>query len=350
MRKPYFFILSIIFVLLILPGCISIKTKQGSDGGIFKSSDFGEIWQQKVYVSKIKKQTITISDVSVSNLLFNPNDSNVIYLSTTSNGIYKTLDGGETWKQTGLKTGNSASIAFDQKNPEILYTVSGGKILKSVDGGDNWQNIYIETRAGQSISSIAADFYNTNKIYASVSDGTILRSTDYGNTWSVLTRIGDYINQIYIYPSDSRIIFLVTRKKGIFKSLDDGENWTQINTSLSKFKGGLNINWFLFYKKDPTKIYLATGYGLLKSSDGGATWGEIKTLLPSGTPIQSVAVDPNDENKILFAIDNKIHKSLNSGSEWSVKVIPTSRKIVLLLADPENSETIYAGAILIKKK
>lgn len=333
-------------ILLLLTGCkISLTGGGGTDGGVFKSEDRGESWTQKVFAGQKGKKIYTIRGTSIQTMIFNPQDSKGIYITTTQNGIYKTADGAENWQATAAASGSFPNLAIDSKSPEIIYASSGGIVFKSPDGGGNWQQIYSESKSEIAVSALAVDWFNANKIYVGNSEGSLLKSNDYGNQWSVIMRFSQKINRILIDPKDSRTIYLVTNS-AFYKSTKEGEEWVEITNNLSQFPGANTINDLIIGGSSGT-LYLTSNYGLLKSADAGTTWQAINTLVNFGSlALKELAVNPQNENEIFFSVSNFIHKSTDGGLSWKViKTIPTSREISNLLIDPSSPNQLYVGVI-----
>lgn len=114
-------------------------------GGIWKSTDAGQSWESLFD---------EFPQIGVSGIAVDPRDSNVIYIATGDDdasdsysvGVFKSLDGGQTWNETGLNPGNTPKfalmneIALDPANPDIVWVATTFGLFKSVDGGDNWEN------------------------------------------------------------------------------------------------------------------------------------------------------------------------------------------------------------------
>lgn len=344
--KKIIFISQILLTAFLLAGCsLTSSNTSSADGGVFKSVDSGETWTQKVLISQTSKGTSTIASVSTSLLVFDPKDKNKIYLSTKGNGIFKTENGGDSWQQTTLNAGEYVSIAIDPHNTDVIYVARGNTIQKSIDGMGTWQTIYVETRPGQSITSVVVDLSDNSKIYATTNTG-ILKSFDYGNTWQVLKWVGNNANKLYMSEKDTNTIYLVTTNAGIFKTTDAGENWQDISQGLQKYPGAKNIKWFYFIPQTEL-IYLGTDYAPIKSEDGGKTWTPIATLLPFGSlPIQTVAVNPKNNREIFFTVSNTIYKSVDGGQTWkTLKTVNTNRIINYFLINPESPNIIYLGTL-----
>ena len=344
--KKLFFVFSLFLMAGLLSACSLVGQPQAStDGGIFKSVDSAETWMHKVLISQTNKGASTIATANTSLLVFDSKDKNKLYLSTKGNGVFKTENGGDNWQQTTLNTGEYVSIAIDPRNTDVLYVARGSTIQKSIDGMKTWQTIYVETRPGQSITSVIVDLSDPSKIYATTNTG-ILKSFDYGNTWQVLKWVGNNVNKLYMSEKDTRTIYLVTTNAGIFKTTDSGENWQDISQGLQKYPGGNNIKWFYFDPKTEL-IYLGTDYAPIKSEDGGKTWTPLETLIPFGSlPIQTVAVNPKNNKDIFFTVSNIIYKSVDGGQTWkTLKTVNTGRIINYFLINQDSPNIIYIGTL-----
>lgn len=330
-------------------GC-NIKTKDTqTDGGFFASTDFGENWKQKVFVSQEKSGVRTISSVGTEKMVFDPNDARILYLLTTGSGIYKTINKGEQWYATGLASGTYVDLSIDHRNSNVLYVTQGTKILKSVDAGKTWHDIYIETRAGQKLVAVAVTPEHPDTVYAA-STSSMLKSTDYGNTWKLLEWKEPLIKKIFISEKNVNTLFALTTA-GLFKSADAAATWTDITIALKQFKGARSIAWIDF---NPTteRILLGTSYGILRSTDVGQNWTEIPTLFDfKKVTISTVIEHPDNPDRILFATKNIIQKTIDGGRTWkTLKTVPTGRTINFLINDPETPDSVYLGTKLPPQK
>ncbi|MDP2683856.1 MAG: hypothetical protein Q8P20_02255 [bacterium] len=349
-RKSLLLILMLILLPLILSGCDLIKkSSSGSDGGIFKTTDFGSNWKQKIYISQFEDSTRTIGNVDTNFIIFDPVDEETIYLVTQGNGIYKTTNSAEQWYQTSLNAGTYQSLSIDTRNNDVAYVTDGRSISKTINNFSTWNQIYIENRPTQSILTVIADYYNPSIIYAATSSG-IIKSFDYGSTWQLLNWTGLSIRTLYQSNINSNVLFVLTND-GIYKSIDGANNWEKISEGLTSFTGGQNISWMFF---DPRTEYiiLGTDYGIIRSLNSGLTWETIPTLFEfNKITIKPVVYNPNNPNEYIFAVGNVIHKSDDGGNTWkTIKSIPTTRIVNYIIADPYHDDVIFAGTYLPKKK
>jgi len=348
--RPLILIIFLLVGIMIFSGCDLIKkSSTTNDGGIYKTTDFGENWTQKVFVANLEDGTKTIGNVDTSFIIFDPVDEDTIYLVTQGQGVYKTTDSAEQWVQTTLSSGTYRSLTIDTRNNDVIYVTDGKYISKTIDNMKTWNQIYIENRPNQSILSVIADYFSPNIIYAATTSG-LIKSYDYGNTWELLSWDNTVIRNLY-QSYVSRNTFYMLTANGIYKSTDAAENWIKVSEQLTEFPKGDQISWMFF---DPRNEYmiLGTGYGIIRSVDGGNSWQSIPTLFElDRITIKPVVYNPNDTNDYIFAVGNVLHKSDDAGQTWkTIKSIPTSRIVNYIIADPYHDDVIYAGTYLPKEK
>jgi len=179
--------------------------------------------------------------------------ADTMYVGCDVGGIYKSTDHGRTWviKNNGLSTYYVQDIAYNPKDPDILYAATRGGVFKSVNGGDSWEikrdhfpaeSPYVFSAP---VSDIVVDPETPATVYAAIgitragyetdSDhwqqddvlkGTIFKSTDSGETWSVIHRTGidssALVYSLAINPKDSAILYAAT-DHGMYKSSDSGK-------------------------------------------------------------------------------------------------------------------------------
>lgn len=350
MKKKYLTIFILSGLILTGAGCIQFGGKGGAaDGGVFKSSDKAESWQQKVALAAVKPSSI--ANVNVATMVFDPQDPKTIYLGTAENGLFYTTDGADSWFQVGaFSSGLINVVAPDAKDKCNVYVAVGNKIFKTTDCLRTWQNIYVDSRPDQIVTSVAVDFYNSSIIYAGLSGGEFLKSNDAGTSWTALKRFENRIAKILLAPEDSRIIYVATQDQGIWKSTDSGINWSSLNEGLNQFGGAFEFKNLVVDVSQKDSLILASKYGLLKTRDGGKTWQAINLLTPPGSvEIYSLAVNPQNGNEIYYGTSSTFYKSVNGGEKWITRKMPTTRAAAYLLVDFKNPNIIYLGTKKIKK-
>lgn len=362
MRKYAFFTTLAASLMLIGAGCITFgpPTAAGGDGGIFKSTDKGDSWAQKVAIATTGGDTKSIGGVSVASILQDPSDSKALYIGSTENGMFYTYDGGESWKQpVQLSRGRVPSVAVSPDNKCVVYAATANKVLKSVDCSRTWEVPYVDSRTEREVTVVVVDHFNPNIVWIGNDLGEVLRSTDAGASWQPVTALKSKVMRIAMRNDDSRKLYVATEKRGIWRTSDGGGTWVDLSKNGEEGSGIAGYSEYSssrdFYDialgvSDPGFVVFASKYGLLRSNDGGDTWEEIPLLTPPGsTVIYSLAVDPKDANNIYYGTSTTYYRSPNGGTNWVPKNLPTSRVATVLLVDNASPSVLYMGVTKFKK-
>ena len=263
-------------------------------------------------------------------------DGKTIYVGTAGGGIWKTTNGGASFKPIFDKYCMSiGAVAIDQKNPKIVYagagesnmrnTVSiGDGMYKSSDGGENWVKIGLDST--EHISKIAIDPKNSSTIYVAApgplwSDGTqrgLFKSTDGGQTWKKILYINEKAGcaDIAIDPSNPDVIYASTWEfrrlpysfnsggngSGMYKSMDGGKTWKELTNGLPKKPFGRIA--FTLAPSAPNNLVAiveSNETGLFISSDGGETWKQqsaTANIVARPFYFSTIAIDPKDPKRV----------------------------------------------------
>lgn len=342
------------------------------DGGIFRTLDSGESWEQKNFVSRQGKKVVTLDDTHITKILIHPKDSNIIYIGTGDKGLYITLDAGERWYQTGLKSGSITNVVIDPVDPTIMYAARGTTVLKSIDEGQNWNVIYTDPNSAK-IYTIVVDHSDNKKIYVGSSVGAVYKSIDGGENWDLRFKINGSILKIFTVAYDPNVLYLYTGGGSIYKTVngaeprDDAaeEDIERINSGWKKIaptdelqeqlEGFTKVYRLELDPQDNHIMYATSERGLLRSTDGGDTWSDQPTLLgfkdERNTQIRHLTIDPQDSKIIYFFIGKIMHKTADNGESWqTINTFKSQRKITDFVIDPEATNVMYIGTQFIKKK
>ncbi|HWR13982.1 MAG TPA: hypothetical protein VN577_04085 [Terriglobales bacterium] len=328
------------------------------NGGVWKTDDYGRTWQP-IFDSQ---PTQSVGDIQVAD-----SDPNTVYVASgeglhrpdlsVGNGIYKSTDGGKTWKYTeALKDGQQIPrLAVDPRNAEHLFAAVLGHpygpneergIFRSMDGGFTWKKVlYIDENTGG--YDVVMDPKDPQVIYATMwesrhapwedkndysgTKGGVFKSTDYGATWTKLTKgLPENLVQanVALSPSNPNILYVVfstTEKSeyatnkgmGFYRSDDAGETWRKAaDDPRSAMKiGGGDLPYIEIDPKNPDVVYSA-GIILAKTADGGKTWTSLKGA-PGGDDYQNVWINPFNTDIIMTVADQGAVISVNGGKTWS---------------------------------
>jgi photosystem II stability/assembly factor-like uncharacterized protein len=276
-----------------------------ASGGLWKTTDGGETWKAIFD----KQSSVCIGDVAVSQA--NPD---IVWVGTGEHnprnsvawgdGVYKSTDGGNTWMHMGLRDSHSIGrIAIHPKNPDIVYVGVLGHIwapnkergvYKTIDGGKNWELCKFIDE-DTGIIDLKIDPTQPDILYAAAY--TVRRDAFSGSNPVITTGPG----------------------AGLYKTTDAGKTWEKMAGGLPdnpNGRCGLDI-----YRKDPNVVYAVVqtdktvvgeanqgnvpngkggpdAGGIFRSEDKGQTWKQVNTLVPRPFYFGQVRIDPNDDARI----------------------------------------------------
>jgi len=342
-------ILPLFFVVPLAQVFPSLSCSSNKDGGVFRSLDRGETWEQKVAVS----QKQTIAGIDILTIKIDGQDSKIIYLGTVGQGLFKSMDGGDSWYQLNAnspvfsKKADVYDIAIDPKNSSNLYVSTYqdgfGRLFRSPDAGKNWEEVYRVSRQQYVIYAVEIDSFDPSVVYTGTAEGGLLKSIDYGKSWRIINWFDNVISDIKVDPHDTRIVYVSTLNKGIYKTTDKGATWKQLD-SVSSFFESRQIEILVMDYRNPNVLYTGSKTGLLKSQDGGQAWQKVNIVIPPNSiPVKAVALDPVNSSYLYYSAGNVLYRSSDNGQTWTVHPIATLRAIQTIVIDSKNTEVVYLG-------
>ena len=261
------------------------------NGGIWRSKNNGNSW-------------ILLNEAAlfsgVSGIAIDYNDSNIIYVSTgdedggnsATTGVWKTINGGNTWTQTSYpytSTSKLGEILINPLNSNSLWVVGSSGVYKSTDAGLTWTRNYTTL-----CKEIRIKPNDTSVLFAVSGSGTtrdIVKSTDGGETF---TSIQSYTNAgrtaIAVTPANAEYLYVLVSDndnsfKGIYKSINSGETFTTQNTTSDVYDGGTQASYDLAITvSDVNAEVVFTGcLNVWKSTNGGTNFSKLNSWSnPSG--------------------------------------------------------------------
>lgn len=268
---------------------------------------------------------------------------NTFLLSIGGGGICRTQNAAQSWSQqnSGISAFNGIALAWDPEAPSTVYlgAVNGGGIFKSADAGLTWVD-----QLQDSISALAVDpFDSTHLLAASQSQG-LIEGHDAGNTWkNISSLLPNAVNTTVItglafHPTQSGMIFVATAIGGIglLRSTDGGATWATANTCLSVTDVG---GCFAFNPADPKSLINADSAGTAVSSDNGNTWVESTSAISC-----TFSVDGKAKPPIVYASQGAYStavaaKSGDFGKSWT-----TLSHVPGLIVDPGTANSVFGIA------
>ncbi|MEL7146742.1 MAG: glycosyl hydrolase, partial [Bacteroidota bacterium] len=282
-----------------------------------------------------------------------------------------------------FRGGRSCAVTGIEGQPNIYFMgTTGGGIWKSIDGGQSWKNIS-DGYFGGSIGAIATGTQNKNILYVGTGENTLrgnvspgyggmFKSYDGGKTWeSIGLEKGMHVGRIRVHPDNDDVVFVSvignifknSPDRGVYKTVDGGKTWKKV-LYMSDKAGAMDL---VFEPGNPRVLYASTwnvnrspygfssggeGSGLHKSTDGGDTWINIsgRKGLPEGPlGIIGVAVSPVNPDRVWAQVEAKdggLFRSDDAGQTW--KKINTDRSLrqrawyyTRVYADPVNVDRVY---------
>src|SRR5580700_4243469 len=348
-----------------------------NNGGVWKTTDAGRTW-----VPIFDDQPTG----SIGALAVAPSNPDIIYVGSgeglrrpdlsTGDGIYKSTDAGNSWKHLGLRDGQQITnvIIYPQDPNRVFVAVLGHPygpnsergVFRSTDGGETWQKIlYKDDDIGA--ADLAFDPKNPQIIYTDLwssrrppwttgnplegHSGGLFKSTDGGETWHPLTkglptnaqglgRIGFGISP----SSPNRIYALVDAAPevgGLYRSDDAGESWQRVNHEERIWGRGSDFAWVRVSPENPDIIYICNT-STYRSSDGGVNFTAIKGA-PGGDDYHTVWINPENPRIILLAADQGATITVNGGETWSSCYNQPTAQFYHVITDNQFPYWVYGG-------
>ena len=315
-------------------------------GGVWKTTDGGNNWKNisdKYFGSSIGAVAIA------------PNDENIIYVGEGENtmrgnvseglgGMWRSVDGGRTWKNLGLKDGRHIiRIVIHPGDPNTVWVAVMGHLFgpndergvyKTTDGGKSWKKVlFINNQTG--CVDLVMEPGNPNIFYAGMwhllrtpyslesgGDGSGLwKSVDGGESWTnISTKKGLPkgvwgIVGVAVAPSNpDKIYSLIENKEGgMYMSADGGETWTLTCSDNNIRQRAWYYTKVFIDPKNENRVY-CPNVGFMRSNDGGKTFQSLNT--PHGDH-HDLWIDPEDGNRMIVADDGGAQTSFDGGNNWS---------------------------------
>lgn len=323
-------------------------------GGLWKTGDGGTTWKP---VTDGQLNSSSVGAVAVS-----PSNPDIIYIGMgetelrgnimQGDGVYKSIDAGKTWKHIGLAdTQAIAKIRVDPTNPDIVYVAALGHpyasnvdrgVYKSADGGNTWKKVlYRDDHSGA--INVVLDPNNPKVLYAALWDvyrtpwmlndggpgSGFFKSTDGGDNWAEITRnpglpkgiVGKI--GIAVSGADSNRVYAMVEATdgGVFLSNDAGATWTLVSQDRRALQRAFYFSDIYADPKDKDTIYILN-VAFLKSKDAGKTFSIIRS---PHSDHHDLWIDPTNNHRMINSNDGGGSVSVDSGETWTAEDFPTAQ-------------------------
>lgn len=346
----------------------------GVDGGVWKTTDAGTVWQPIFDHEPV---------ASIGALAVAPSDPRVMYVGTgesdirsdlaSGDGMYRSDDGGATWKHIGLDDSRQISrILVDPTDARTLYAGVLGHaygpndergVYKSTDGGDHWQRL-LDKGPDVGIADLAMATNKPEVLFAATWNAHrppwstyaplegpgngIYRSTDGGAHWVAITghglpdgawgRVGIAVG------ADGRRVYAVIDcpgHAGLYRSDDQGNTWTLANTDPRLISRAWYFNSLAIDPTNADVLYIPN-VALYRTTDGGKTI-EIVRGAPGGDDYHQIWVDAKNPSHLVLGVDQGAAVSLDRGKTWTTWYNQPTAQLYHVTTDHSFPYSIYGA-------
>lgn len=343
-------------------------------GGLWKTEDAGQHWNN---ISDGYFKTGSVGAVAVSE-----SNPNIVYvgmgehavrgvMTSYGDGVYKSTDAGKTWQHIGLKaTQHISRIVIHPTNPDIVFVAAQGAlhgptkergIYKSTDGGKTWKNVlYVNEMTGGVELSMdmnypevmyAAMWHHQRKPWVVISGGEgsgLYKSVDGGETWNKIhnglpKELGKMA--ISVCRSNSNKVYALIESDsnkdlgGLFVSNNAGKSWNRVSDDNRLTQRAWYYTEVFTDPNDDNTVYVLSAPNL-RSIDGGKTWERL-----GGThgDYHDLWINPNNSKNMVISNDGGAAISFNYGKTWSTQSNMSTAQIYRINTDNLFPYNIYGG-------
>ena len=366
----------------------------GTSRGVLKTTDGGRGWQATSSDLLGKETAETRAHRLIEGYVYtvavDRRDADIAYAGTWEKGVFKTEDGGRSWRSIGPEGVAVSTLALDPRDSETVYAglteaiggfglIKSAGVIKSTDGGATWHPAGMR---GSRVSALALDAKHPETVLAGTEHNGIFKTTDGGASWRTagLKDKETTISGLAFDPNDTDIAYATTWGKGAFKTKDGGRTWRPLDVSdaapldegsygpprgscvahfaqgsaargplgCSAAASGISSPAIALDPRHPATIYAATGRGVdgeggvSKSLDGGETWRPMVAGLTAAR-VSALAPDPAGDGTAYAAVNVRgVFKRVSGGWRAATTGLPPER-VHAVAVDPQDPATVYAG-------
>lgn len=302
----------------------------------------------------------------------------VIYIAAASGGVWKSTSGGVTWEPVfdDAGVGSIGAVATAPSNSEVVWVGTGEAnnqrsssygdgVYKSVDGGESFQNMGLPT--SQHIAGIRVHPDDANIVYvaslgpswASGGERGVFKTTDGGESWENVLFVDEFTGatDIMMDPRDPDVLYaaMLQRERraysyigggpgsGIYKSVDGGASWTELTRGLpTSDMGRIGLDISLSQPRTLYAIIEGPEQGMYRSDNEGATWRKTSDIASIPWYFGEVRVDPTDP-EVVYHLGVRLQRSIDGGENFEVAAQGVHADQHSMWINPENRDHILLG-------
>lgn len=304
-------------------------------------------------VFKFRSIGPAITSGRIIDLAINPSKPQEYYVAAAAGGVWKTSNAGITWQHVFANEGSYSigCVKLDPTNPNVIWVGSGENnnqrsvaygdgVYKSEDGGKSWKNMGLKT--SEHIGMIAINPKNSNEVFvaaygplwSSGGERGIYKTTDGGKTWKQVLNVSEHtgFSDVHLDPRDPNVVYASAHQRqrkvytyigggpetALYKSTDGGNTWNKIMAGMPS--GDIGRIGMVISPVNNDLLYCIVeareGGGVYKSTDRGASWTKQSSYSTSGNYYQRLVCDPINPDK-LYSMNVFLQKSLDGGKTWT---------------------------------
>ena len=355
-----------------VPGKPNLFYFGATGGGVWRTQDGGRTWENisdGYFGGSIGAVEIAASDPNV--IYVGGGEKTVRGNVSSGYGVWKSVDAGKTWQEAGLaKSRHIPRLKVHPKNPDVVFAAVLGNIYKptqergvykSTDGGETWRKVLFANEQAGAVD-LTFDPTNPRILYASTwrvqrtpyslssgGDGSALwKSTDSGETWTEISKNDGFptdtlgIIGVAVSPVNSQRVFAIVENKdkgGLYRSEDGGETWKQINDDRNLRQRAWYYTRVYADTQDEDVVYVLN-VRYHKSSDGGKTFETFNA--PHGDH-HDLWIAPEDPQRMIIGDDGGAQVSYDGGTTWSTYYNQPTAQFYRVTTDNAFPYRIYAA-------
>ncbi|MDE3197551.1 MAG: glycosyl hydrolase [Acidobacteriota bacterium] len=316
-------------------------------GGVWKTTDAGRSWLPVSDGSVFKTSSvgaIAVSDSDPNTVYAGMGEACVRGNASNGDGVYKSIDGGRTWANIGLReTYHIGSLVIHPKNPDIVYVAALGHlwgpnpergVYRTMDGGKTWKQVLTKGVDAGAVD-LAMDRTNPRVLYAAFwqvrrqpwrfdSGGPgsgLWKTTDGGDSWTDLTHAPGLPRGVQgrvavtVSPVNPERVWAMVEASdgGLFRSDNAGRDWTKVNDRNILRQRAWYFSHIFADPRNPDEVY-ALNVGAYRSIDGGRTFTSMPTPHSDN---HDLWISPEDPGRMIESNDGGAAVTLDGGRTWS---------------------------------